>query len=170
MPTPITTPARLVLSLDELLALADAHERAEQARYRRLAFGFLTFDTTTSRLMASLGIECERRLQDLRRIATEHATTPACRDAARHRPVERRAIIGFVGDHGMALDTLRQALADADYSQRFYAQLRTASAVPELHARLTAIIDQKRSELAVLQEHLASRDPLAEGRYHAAAG
>lgn len=172
MPTSTTTPpARLVLALDELLALANAHERAELTRYRQLAFGFLPFDTATSRLMASLGVECEQRLHDLRRVAEAHGPTPTAGDAtARARPLERRAVIGFISSRGMAIDTLHQALADADYSRRFYEQLRTASAVPALHARLTAMIDQKRREHAVLQEHLASRDTLDHDGYRVAAG
>ncbi|WP_163558617.1 hypothetical protein [Halomonas sp. NO4] len=163
MPTPTTTTttARLVLAPDELLTLAATHERAELARYRRLAFGFLTYDTALSRLMASLGIECERRLQALREAAERHGVAQVVGEhTERYRPWQHHLPLGLVTHHAMALDSLHQALADADYSQRFYAQLRTASAVPALDSLLAKILRQKGSEHAVLQEQLTSRGEL----------
>ncbi|MGM0702895.1 MAG: hypothetical protein ACQEUG_10920 [Pseudomonadota bacterium] len=171
MPTPSATAARLVFQCDELLALAKAHEGGELARYRRLAFGFLTFNTAISRLMASLGIECEKRLDTLRHAARQQEAEATPFDGSDRRPVVETRHAGspfrFISHYGMAIDTLHQAAADADYSRRFYEHLQMASAVPAFHPTLTAIIKQKRAECDVLQEYLSSSDDL---RYRASVG
>ncbi|WP_104202774.1 hypothetical protein [Billgrantia saliphila] len=147
--------ARLVLVLDELLTLAEAHERAELTRYRRLAFSFLPYDTAVSRLMASLGIQCEMRIDELRRVSHQLGLT----DSAMAQGSSSSAIPhAFVSDPVMALETLRQAVHDADYSLRFHKHLREASAVPSLFPVMTAIIKQKQAEHAVLEGFLATRD------------
>ena len=157
MPTIQTTTARLVLVLDELLTLADAHERAELDRYRRLAFNFLTFNTATSRLMASLGIQCERRVEELNRLAKRLGIDPASAGGAKQRHGHRAHSTHrfFIDGQAAALDELQQAIAGADYSLRFYEHLQEASAIPALYPALSAMIRQKRAEHAVLQEYLA---------------
>lgn len=158
MPTTQTTTAKLVLVLDELLTLADAHERAELNRYRRLAFSFLTFNTATSRLMASLGIQCEMRVEELKRMAEQlgHASSPA-RGTQQHHGHHGNSTHRFVIDGpDAALDELQQAIAGAEYSLHFYEHLREASAIPALDPALSAILRQKRAEHAVLQEYRAA--------------
>lgn len=149
------TIARLVLVMDELLTLAEAHERDELARYRMLAFSFLTHDTRVSRLMASLGIQCEMRLETLDWLAQELGLPP--RKPQHHGNTER--LTGqhvFIGDQHMAIEELNQAIDRAAYSLHFYENLMDASAMPALMPVLTAIIKQKRTEHAVLLEYRAS--------------
>jgi hypothetical protein len=161
-----TKTERRVLILDELLSLADTHESVELMRYRRLAFSFLTFNTAISRLMVSIGVECERRLEELRQAAqrlgvVESSRISAMQQAKQHGGTTQHFCIDS-GD--MALDELNQAIADSEYSLRFYERLREASAVPELHSLLLGIVKQKRAELAVLEERLASWDDLSATR------
>ncbi|MCE8033397.1 MAG: hypothetical protein LPK20_11875 [Halomonas sp.] len=159
MPERPTTNARLALVLDELLTLAEAHERAEVARYRRLAFSFLPFDTAVSRLMASLGIQCEMRVEELRRLSRQlglsepHAIQPS--QATVPPPF-------FINTPFLAFETLTQAVNDAETSLRFYKHLREASTVPALYPALTSVIKQKQAEQAVLEGFLASRDEFAQ--------
>ncbi|MCG6657602.1 hypothetical protein HOP52_07475 [Halomonas campisalis] len=158
MPRTQTTTARLVLVLDELLTLADAHERAELTRYRRLAFNFLTFNTATSRLMASLGIQCEIRVEELQRIARQLGIDPSPTGGTKQRQGHngRSTHRFFIDGPDAALDELQQAIAGAEYSLHFYEHLRDASAIPDLFPALSAMIRQKRAEHAVLEEYLAS--------------
>jgi hypothetical protein len=160
-----TRPAKLALVLDELLALADAHESAELARYRRLAFSFLTYCTATSRLMAAMGIECEMRLEKLRRVSQQLGLqSPSAKGTSRRAGLNSASAQYFcISNQGMAIDELIQAIADAEYSLRFYEHLSEISAAPELYPILSAIIRQKQAEHAVLQERLASCDDLGHG-------
>jgi len=152
------TIARLVLVMDELLTLAEAHERDELAHYRMLAFSFLTHDTRVSRLMASLGIQCEMRLETLDWLAQELELPPRTpRKLPLHDNTER--LTGqhvFIGDQLMAREELNQAVDRAAYSLHFYENLMDASAMPALTPVLTAIIKQKRTEHDVLLEYCAS--------------
>ncbi|MCC5884396.1 MAG: hypothetical protein JJU25_17400 [Halomonas sp.] len=157
MPEKPTTIARMALVLDELLTLAEAHERAEVIRYRRLAFSFLPFDTTVSRLMASLGVQCEMRVEELRRLSrqlglpdigskqTTQTTTPP--------PL-------FIDTPLQAFEVLVQAVNDAENSKHFHKHLREVGTVPALYPAQTAMIKQKQAEHAVLEGFLASRTEL----------
>ncbi|MCE8016433.1 hypothetical protein HOP62_10175 [Halomonas sp. MCCC 1A17488] len=160
MPEKPTRITRLALVLDELLTLAEAHERAEVARYRRLAFSFLPFDTAVSRLMASLGIQCEMRVEELRRLSRQlglpESSSPPTQPSAASAPPF------FVNTHAMAFEVLTQAVTDAGYSLHFHEHLREASTVPALYPALTAVIKQKRAEHTVLEGFLASRDELTQ--------
>ncbi|MBS9405593.1 hypothetical protein KG088_18535 [Halomonas sp. TRM85114] len=153
---PITkTIARIVLVMDELLTLAEAHERDELAHYRMLAFSFLTHDTRVSRLMASLGIQCEMRLETLDWLAQELGLPP--RTLRQPQPHRNSAHLAgqrvFIGDQDMASDEMNQAVDRAAYSLNFYENLMNASAMPALTPVLTAIIKQKRTEHDVLLEY-----------------
>jgi hypothetical protein len=152
MPEKPTTIARLALVLDELLTLAEAHERAEVTRYRRLAFSFLPFDTAISRLMASLGIQCEMRVEELRRLCRQTGLPESTPGPATTSPPPF-----FINSHPLALETLAQTVKDAEYSLHFHKHLREASTVPALYPALSAIIKQKHAEHMVLEGFLASR-------------
>ncbi|MGQ4878708.1 hypothetical protein ACOJCM_09065 [Billgrantia sp. LNSP4103-1] len=158
MPEKTTTISRLALVLDELLTLAEAHERAEVTRYRRLAFSFLPFDTAVSRLMASLGIQCEMRVEELRRLSQQLGRSESANQPLRnalHSPF-------FIDTPLLALDTLQQAVNDAEYSLHFHKHLREASSAQALYPALTAIIKQKQAEHVVLKGFLASRHDMGQ--------
>ncbi|RDB42932.1 hypothetical protein DU490_10435 [Halomonas sp. DQ26W] len=153
MPENKTKIARLVLVLDELLTLAETHEKAELARYRQLAFSFLTFDTAVSRLMASLGIQCETRIKVLQRVCRQFGLT----DLPTSGVQPDAAKLYFICSSDMANDILGQAVTDADYSLRFHRHLRDASAIPALYPALTVIIKQKLAEHTVLEGFVKTR-------------
>lgn len=159
MPEKPTTITRLALVLDELLTLAEAHERAEVTRYRRLAFSFLPFDTAVSRLMASLGIQCEMRVEELRRLAQQMGRTEP---ETTHSQPANLPMPFFIDTPLLALETLHQAVSDAEYSFHFHKHLREASTVPALYPALTAVIKQKQAEHVVLKGFLASRSELGQ--------
>lgn len=159
MPEKPTTITRLALVLDELLTLAEAHERAEVMRYRRLAFSFLPFDTAVSRLMASLGIQCEMRVEELHRLAHQMGRTAP--ETTHSQPTNIPTPF-FIDTPLLALETLHQAVSDAEYSLHFHKHLREASTVPALYPALTAVIKQKQAEHVVLKGFLASRSDLGQ--------
>ena len=146
--------ARLVLVLDELLTLAEAHEKAELSRYRQLAFSFLTFDTSVSRLMASLGIQCEMRIEELQRVSRQLGLTDLPNSGKQPGAAAQPY---FICSTEMANDVLAQALTDAEYSLRFHRHLREASAIPALYPALSLIIKQKQAEHAVLESFMGSQ-------------
>ncbi|QOR37783.1 hypothetical protein HNO52_04100 [Billgrantia diversa] len=155
MPEKQTRITRLALVLEELLTLAEAHERNEVMRYRRLAFSFLPFDTAVSRLMASLGIQCEMRVEELRRLSRQLGLPEP--SGIQAQPSATLAPPFFVSTQAVAYDVLTQAVTDAGYSLHFHEHLREASTVPALYPALTAVIKQKRAEHTVLEGFLASR-------------
>jgi hypothetical protein len=159
MPEKQTTIARLALVLDELLTLAEAHERAEVTRYRRLAFSFLPFDTAVSRLMASLGIQCEMRVEELHRLSRQLGLPDTTAAQASQSAVPPPF---FISTPLQAFEVLSQAVTDAEYSLHFHSHLREASTVPALYPALTAIIKQKQAEHVVLEGFLASRNDLGQ--------
>lgn len=158
MPEIQTKTTRLVLAPTEQLSLAEAHERAELTRYRRLAFSFLPYDTAVSHLMASLGIQCEACLEELRRLVRLLGIPPT--DLRDHATRTGASPLLFMANPAMALEALMQSVVDAEYSLRFYKHLRDTSSIAALYPPLTAILKQKRTEHAVLEEFLASRSEL----------
>lgn len=145
-----TDVAKLVLLPEELLSLANAHERQEMNHYRRLAFGFLPFDLGTSKLMAALGVECERRLDEQWQ-ASQRLALPDTHATHETRSAKQYF---FVVNREMAMEMLTQALAVADYSLRFSEHLQAANATPELDSMLSAFVKQKRAECRILQDRL----------------
>lgn len=165
MPTTTPSLARLVLVLDKLLTLADTHERDELARYRQLAFSFLTYDTAISRLMASLGIQCEMRLETLEWVTREfglppRASRPSSRTHQAHLQQAARQVNQhfFINDPLTAYDEFSHTIDKAAYSLHFYDNLMEASAMPALTPVLSAIIKQKRTEHEVLVEYRQNLD------------
>ncbi|MGR2737907.1 hypothetical protein ACUY1T_05605 [Billgrantia sp. Q4P2] len=160
MPEKPTRITRLALVLDELLTLAEVHERTEVVRYRRLAFSFLPFDTAVSRLMASLGIQCEMRVEELRRLSRQLGLPEP--PGVQPQPSTVSAPPFFITTQDVAFEVLTQAVTDAGYSLHFHEHLREASTVPALYPALTAVIKQKRAEHTVLEGFLASRSEVPQ--------
>ncbi|AMC99692.1 hypothetical protein [Halomonas chromatireducens] len=160
MPETRTKIARLVLVLDELLTLAEAHEKAELSRYRQLAFSFLTFDTSVSRLMASLGIQCEMRIEELQRVSRQLGLSDGLTELPTRGEQPSAAQPYFICSPDMASDVLEQAIIDAKYSLRFHQHLREATAIPALYPAMSVIIKQKQAEHAVLEGFMSSRSCL----------
>ncbi|MDX5377278.1 MAG: hypothetical protein LPK08_07145 [Halomonas sp.] len=144
----------LLLIPQEQLTLANAHESAELQRYRRLALSFLPKAPQVSRLMASLGLQCEQRLGTLRRIAARleleacvgapPMDTPSFELTHRHF---------FVVDDCMAGQLLDQAIFAAVESKRFFAWLLETNATPELHQAFIDFVTEKEAESRVLLEY-----------------
>ncbi|GGX89564.1 hypothetical protein GCM10007160_16160 [Litchfieldella qijiaojingensis] len=150
--------AKLILMPEELLVLADTHETHEMHHYRRLAFSFLPFDVGISKLMAALGVECERRLDTQREVTQELGlsdliTTGEAGNAARS-PFGKHYF--FIVNRAMAMAMLTQVIASADYSLRFHEHLQSANAMPELDPMLKGFVKQKQAECRILQESLDS--------------
>lgn len=142
---------------EELLGLARAHERDELERYRGLAFRFLAFSSATSRLMATLGIECETRLSGLARAARRLGLEAPHVEAETRLAARAEAPPGLIDSLRMARDALSQAMADAAVSRGFYARLSELGAASSLGHEFDAIARQKRAELAILGEHCLDR-------------
>ncbi|MGJ7460391.1 hypothetical protein ACR80S_04630 [Halomonas sp. MA07-2] len=165
--TTIPTSATPHLLPEELLALAGDHEHAELERYRDLAFRFLAFSSATSRLMATLGIECEMRLSGLARAARRLSLnlgldTPLANAAARLAAPAATAP-GLIGSLAMARGALSQAMTDAAASQRLYVRLGELGAGCSLGHEFVAIARHKQAELAILREHCLVRGGQAAG-------
>ncbi|MCG6659304.1 hypothetical protein HOP52_16215 [Halomonas campisalis] len=147
----------LTLLPQEQLTLASYHELAEMHRYRRTALCFLPTARHVSRLMATLGMECEQRLERLRSVA-EQLELSACVAADRRLPppsTSETAKHFFIVDDAMAALRLDQTLDAACHSRRFYDRLLETNATSELHRILQAFARQKQAECQVLAEFRA---------------
>ncbi|MBE0489785.1 MAG: hypothetical protein IBX53_11970 [Halomonas sp.] len=165
--TTIPTSATPRLLPEELLALAGDHEHAELERYRDLAFRFLAFNSATSRLMATLGIECERRLSGLARAARRLGPDLSLNlgldksraNAAPCLAAPAATAPDLIDSLAMARDALSQAITDAAASQRLYVRLGELGAGCSLGHDFVAIAHHKQAELAILREHCLERSP-----------
>lgn len=143
----------LLLLPHEQLTLANAHETAELQRYRRLTLSFLPRAPQTSRLMATLGLQCEKRLATLRQMA-HHLELDAC---VRVEPV---AAMSFHTPHGhffviddlMGEQMIEQAICTAVESKNYFEWLLNTNATPELHQLLLDFVREKEGECRVLLE------------------
>ncbi|TFH87369.1 hypothetical protein EQG41_08200 [Billgrantia azerbaijanica] len=138
----------------EQLDLISHHERQELQRYRRLALSLLPTAPHISRLMATLGTECELRLETLRTVASE-LDLEACLGEA--NPAMGSALAPscrhfFVVNGTMTSDVLDEALEAAHHSWHFYDALLATNATPELYRPLQAFVRQKRREYQLLEE------------------
>ena len=137
--------------------------------HRHNVKGFLTFNTGISRLLAGLGIECEKRLKQLTHTA-QRLELPYPLSSSDHYYAKLHAKLRekdadlphFIGSEDMAIEALTQALVDAEVSRRFYEHLRDASHASPLHSLLATIVRQKRAELGVLGERLTSGEGLTQ--------
>ncbi|MFQ3789717.1 hypothetical protein [Halomonas sp. A29] len=143
----------LLLLPHEQLTLAHAHEAAELQRYRRLALSFLPHALQTSRLMATLGLQSEKRL-DMLRQAARCLELEAC---VSERPmcasdfaVDQRHF--FVIDDIMGDQIIEQAVRAAVESKNFFDWLLDTNATPELHQPLLNFAREKEGECRVLIE------------------
>lgn len=148
----------LLLLPYEQLTLANAHETAELQRYRRLTLSFLPQAPQTSRLMATLGLQCEKRL-DMLRQAARGLELEAC---IREMPVcapsfawDQRHF--FVVDDFMGDQVIEQAVRAAVESKNFFDWLLNTNATPELHQPLVNFVKEKEGECRVLLEFWEQR-------------
>jgi hypothetical protein len=143
----------LLLLPYEQLTLANAHEAAELQRYRRLTLSFLPKAPQTSRLMATLGLQCEKRLDTLRQVA-RRLELEACVEetlmAAPIFPMTQRHF--FVVDDAMGEQVIEQAIRAAMESKDFFEWLLNTNATAELHQPLLDFVREKESECRVLLE------------------
>ncbi|MDI5889491.1 hypothetical protein [Halomonas rhizosphaerae] len=146
------------LAPEELMGLAIDHEREEMHRYRYLAFVFLTFGRGISRLMAVLGIECERRLGELNRVACEVGLSPTCVELPCGTPPASGDSLHLINDRSHALATLRKAEARAEHAVRVAEHLHKVNATPAVQSLLAGVVGQKQSERHILQELIESYD------------
>lgn len=145
--------ASLLLLPQEQLTLANAHETDELQRYRRLTFSFLPNAPQASRLMATLGLQCESRLETLHKVAKQLELC-ACvgKDYTDVSNLQRMNRHLFVVDEKMGNEVLEQALRAAVESKNFFEWLLNTNATPELHQPLLNFVKEKESECRVLLE------------------
>ncbi|WP_104203586.1 hypothetical protein [Billgrantia saliphila] len=148
----------LTLLPQEQLTLVHSHETGELQRYRRLTLGFLPLMPQVSRLMASLGLQCESRLASLRQVAAR-MELDAC---VAESPHELHSYVMeqphcFVTDEDMAEQVLQQTLHAAMEACGLFQWLIETNATPELHRPFVDFTQQKESEARVLLEFLEQR-------------
>ncbi|UYG05652.1 hypothetical protein OCT51_09935 [Halomonas sp. LR3S48] len=138
----------------EQLTLANAHEAAELQRYRRLALSFLPHAPQTSHLMATLGLQSEKRL-DMLRQAARCLELEACVSevplSASNFTLDQRHF--FVIDDIMGNQIIEQAVRSAAESKHFFEWLLNTNATPELHQPLVNFVREKEGECRVLLEY-----------------
>lgn len=139
---------------DQPLSLTYDHESREMERYRGLALSFLPTRPHVSRLMATLGIECEQRLDALERLA-ERLERRYCLPA----PLARRRALAehyrqhlFIRDDATAAQTLSYALAFAHHSLQFSELMARHCQLAGLDTLLARFADSKRQECRLLEE------------------
>jgi len=139
---------------DQPLSLTYDHESREMERYRGLALSFLPIRPHVSRLMATLGIECEQRLGALERLA-EEVQRRYCLPA----PLARRQALAeqyrlhlFISDDAMASQTLNYALVFAHHSLQFSELMARHCQLERLDTLLARFVDSKRQECRLLEE------------------
>lgn len=159
-PHPPELPA--VLLPGELLTLAGDHECQEMGHYRHLAFRFLPFGRGISRLMATLGIECERRLAEILRVVCEldPPTSPVTSPAGAAWPAGTQGgpATSLIARRGQALATLKRAEARAEHAVRVANHLHEINATPFLQPLLLGMLAQKQAERHILAELVAAYD------------
>lgn len=138
----------------ELLVLASTHERHEMNRYRRLALRFLPFNTGISRLLEALTTECEQRLHEMR-LACERWRMPRSTltvSPLREQHNDDSENHFFIISDEMVAKVMAQALIGEQQSLRFYRQLLTSNATPELHSLIATFIQQSQAQCRILEE------------------
>lgn len=139
----------------EQLALIGTHEIEEMHRYRGFALSFLPIKPCVSRLMAALGVECEDRVDNLRRTAKKmHLTEEFIIDdgVSGSRLAELRRQHFFVVDDDIAWLTLVQVLVAAYNSWQFHELMLHTCSTAELRALLTQFVQQKRDACRILED------------------
>lgn len=139
---------------EELLALANDHERHEYHRYRWLSLRFLTYHRGISKLMQALAGESQQRVKALIEAAASlPIREPVLRDPATQawQPPAIQSPF-FIHDDDVAAHELSRALLEEWRSRRFYEHLQACNGTPDLHGWLNACIGQARSQFQILQE------------------
>lgn len=142
----------------DLMDFAIDHEREEMHRYRHLAFVFLTFGRGISRLMAVLGIECERRQSELNRVACGMGLSRPCVALSSKTPPASGDFLNLINDRGYALATLRKAEAWAEHAVRVAEHLFKVNVTPAVQSLLADVVAQKQAEQHILQELIETFD------------
>ncbi|XKE46594.1 hypothetical protein LG302_05490 [Halomonas organivorans] len=150
----MTTP----LLPQELLTLALDHERQEMHRYRRLAFLFLTFGRGISPLMAVLGVESEKRLAELHRVACDLDPVPATLEPPVSTSPAPGEMLHLIHHRGQAVAMLKRAEAQAEHALRVTEHLQRCNVIPALASLLPGQLAQKQAERHILQELIAAYD------------
>lgn len=136
------------------LNLAHSHESNELNRYQWLALSFLPFDSSVSRLMTTLSMECAYRLSNLKEVAGR-MDLDACVKAPppRETPfLSKSSQHFFVVNEAMGRQILMRAEEASEATCTFFSWLLETNATPELHQPLSTFVKQKNNEHRVLQE------------------
>lgn len=152
--------AALSLLPQEQLNLAYSNETAELKRYRWLALTFLPFDSSVSRLMTAISMECMHRLCNLQEVARK-MELGACINTEQQGNIHllnTKVQHFFVVDDQMGHQILAKAEEAAKVSWTFFCWLLETNATPELHNTLFDFVTQKNNEYRVLQECREQRD------------
>ncbi|MGY2462117.1 hypothetical protein [Vreelandella sulfidaeris] len=138
----------------EQLNLACLQEAKELNRYRGLSLSFLPFDSSISRLMNAIGMECDHRLHSLQAVASQmRLDVFANVSQLKETPFfNKNSQHFFVVDENMGRQLLVNAEEAAEATYIFFSWLLETNATPELHQLLTTFVTQKNSEYRVLQE------------------
>lgn len=146
--------AALSLLPQEQLNLAYSNEAGELKRYKWLALTFLPFDSSVSRLMTAISMECVHRLCNLQEVARKMDLC-ACVNA---ETLEKSPLLNtkeshfFVVDDQMGDQILASAEEAAKLSCAFFGWLLETNATPELHNTLFQFVTQKSNEFRIIQE------------------
>ncbi|MGQ4877126.1 hypothetical protein ACOJCM_00965 [Billgrantia sp. LNSP4103-1] len=143
----------LLLLPQEQLTLANAHEAAELQRYRRLTLSFLPKAPHTSRLMATLGLQSEKRLATINEVARQ-LDLEACVAASPRDTASLHSLHGhfFIIDDTMGDQVIEQSIRAAVESKHYFEWLLNTNATPELHRPLVNFVREKDGECRVLLE------------------
>ncbi|MCE8025589.1 hypothetical protein [Billgrantia aerodenitrificans] len=144
----------LLLLPHEQLTLAYEHEAAELQRYRRLTLRFLPRAPQTSRLMATLGLQCEKRLGQLHQVAV-CLELEACivRAPGNVAPFPIPEPHFFIVDEVMGEQMIEHAIRAAMESKHFFDWMLNTNATAELHRPLLNFVSEKEGECRVLLEY-----------------
>ncbi len=144
----------LSLLPQEQLNLACSNEISELKRYRWLALIFLPFDTSVSRLMTAISMECVHRLCNLQEVARK-MELGACINTEQLGKIhflKTKEQHFFVVDDQMGHQMLAKAEEAAQGACAFFGWLLETNATPELHNILFDFVKQKQNEYRILQD------------------
>ncbi|WP_386083057.1 hypothetical protein ACFIOZ_07475 [Vreelandella sp. F11] len=146
--------AALSLLPQEQLNLAYYNEASELNRYKWLALTFLPFDSSVSRLMNAISMECVHRLCNLQEVARKMDLC-ACVNA---EGLGKKPLLNIKEQHFFVVNDqvgdqiLAKAEEAAKNSCTFFGWLLETNATPELHNTLFEFVTQKNNEFRVIQE------------------
>ncbi|MFU1520577.1 hypothetical protein ACM25P_19150 [Vreelandella alkaliphila] len=140
----------------EQLDLANSHESIELNRYRWLSLSFLTVDSSVSRLMSSIGLECVHRLSKLHEAALQLGLGDCVSDSSTWKLpsfYRNNSPHFFVIDKRMGKHLLEYAEESASETCVFFNYLLETNSTPELHKTLWDCVKQKSNELKIIKKY-----------------